>query len=136
MMFMLYALTYTTEVSQILNYWRLNFMGFAAAHNHGARFSINTEGFEFRKITEFPLETEMTVRGALISKGGKYGDSASIILDDCFMNIPKHMVDDVKDLVSNPEAIEQVEAGLLACSIYEYKDTNDKTQRSIRWIDK
>lgn len=111
-------------------------MGFAAAHNHGARFSINTEGFEFRKITEFPLETEMTVRGALISKGGKYGDSASIILDDCFMNIPKHMVDDVKDLLSNPEAIEQVEAGLLACSIYEYKDTNDKTQRSIRWIDK
>lgn len=110
-------------------------MGFAASHNHGAIFSINTEGFEFKKITDFPLDKEMAVRGAFISKGGKYGDSASIILDDCFMNIPKHLVDDVKDLISNPEAINQVEAGKLACSIYEYQDSNDKTQRSIKWID-
>lgn len=111
-------------------------MGFANNHAHGAKFSINTEGFEFKKISEFPLETELTVRGALISKGCKYGDSASIILDNCFMNIPSHLVDDVKDLLSDSDAIAQVEAGKLACSIYEYEDRNGIIQRSIKWIDK
>ena len=135
---MLKAFTYHNGVlhNNINNYFGGAIMGFASTHNHGAKFSINTEGFEFKKISEFPLETEMIVRGALISKGGKYGDSASVILDNCFMNIPKHLVDDVKDLLSNEDAIAQVEAGKLACSIYEYQDSNDKTQRSIRWIDK
>ena len=111
-------------------------MGFASNHAHGAKFSINTEGFEFKKISEFELEKEYIVRGALISKGGKYGDSASLILDNCFMNIPNHLIDDVKELLSDKEAIDQVEAGLLAFSIYEYEDRNGATQRSIKWIDK
>lgn len=111
-------------------------MGFAKTHAHGAKFSINTEGFEFKKISQFPLDKELTVRGALISKGGKYGDSASLILDDCFMNIPNHMIDDVKELLGDQDAIDQVEAGLLAVSIYEYEDKNGAIQRSIKWIDK
>lgn len=111
-------------------------MGFAKTHAHGAKFSINTEGFEFKKISEFPLNKELTVRGALISKGGKYGDSASLILDDCFMNIPNHMIDDVKELLGDQDAVDQVEAGLLAVSIYEYEDRNGAIQRSIKWIDK
>lgn len=111
-------------------------MGFAKTHAHGAKFSIDTKGFEFKKISEFPLDTEIIVRGALISKGGKYGDSASLILDDCFMNIPKHLVDDVRELLADAEAIEQVESGLLAVSIYEYEDANGAIQRSINWIDK
>lgn len=111
-------------------------MGFAKNHAHGAKFSIDTEGFEFKKISEFPLDQEITVRGALISKGGKYGDSASIITDNCFMNIPNHMIDDVKELLADQEAIDQVEAGKLAVSIYEYEDRNGATQRSIKWIDK
>lgn len=111
-------------------------MGFAKTHSKGAKFSINTEGFEFKKISSFPLETEMTVRGAFISKGGKYGNSPAIILDDCIMNAPKHMEDDVVDLLASEEAIAQVEAGKLAISIYEYLDNNGKTQRSFQWIDK
>lgn len=111
-------------------------MGFAKSHAHGAKFSINTEGFEFKKLSTFPLDTEITVRGALISKGGKYGDSASLILDDCFMNIPNHMIDDVKELLGDQDAIDQVEAGKLAVSIYEYEDRNGAIQRSIKWIDK
>ena len=111
-------------------------MGFAKTHAHGAKFSINTEGFEFKKISEFPLDKELTVRGALISKGGKFGDSASLILDDCFMNVPSHIMDDVKELLADQDAIAQVEAGELAVSIYEYEDRNGATQRSIKWIDK
>lgn len=111
-------------------------MGFASNHAHGAKFTINTEGFEFKKISEFPLDQEITVRGALISKGGKYGDSASLILDNCFMNVPSHMLDDIKELLSDQDAINQVEAGALAVSIYEYEDRNGATQRSIKWIDK
>ena len=111
-------------------------MGFAKTHNHGALFSINTEGFEYKKISEVELNTEYTVRGAFISKGGKYGDSPSIIMDDCFLNIPKHLVEDIRDLMTTPEAVEQVEAGLLAFSVYEYEDSNGKVQRSIKWIDK
>lgn len=110
-------------------------MGFAKKHAHGSKFSINTQGFEFKKISEFPLNTEIIIHGALISKGGKYGDSASLILDDCFMNIPKHLVDDVKELLSDADAIAQVEAGKLAISIYEYEDNNGAIQRSIKWID-
>ena len=34
-------------------------MGFAKTHSKGAKFSINTEGFEFRKISTFPLNKEI-----------------------------------------------------------------------------
>jgi len=112
-------------------------MGFASSHVRGNKFDINTEGFEFKKISEFELGKQYTVRGALISKGGKFGDSPSLILDDCFMNLPSHALDDVKDLLSSEDAIAQCNAGKLAVEIYEYDDTkfSNAKQRSIKWID-
>lgn len=112
-------------------------MGFAKSHNHNTIFSIKTEGFEYKKLSEFELNTKYTVRGCFVHSKGKYGDSCSIILDDCFMNLPSHMVEDCKDILANKKAIEQIEAGGLFCEVYEYEDTKNthKMQRSIRWID-
>lgn len=112
-------------------------MGFAKSHNHSAIFSISTEGFEYKKLTDFELGKKYLVRGCFVHEKGKYGESCSLILDDCFMNLPSHMVNDCKDILANKNAIAQIEASGLYAEVYEYEDTKNthKMQRSIRWID-
>lgn len=51
----------------------------------------------------------------------QYGDSGAMILDNCNVYIPKHMIDTFKDIKKNRQAIQAIKDGGLGISLHTYK---------------
>lgn len=115
-------------------------MGIASKYNKGSKFDFQAgSDFEFFSLENLFAENE---KGEYICLGlffseGTYGKSAVAVTDTMYVNLPKHLNEDVKDIINDPEAVEQINAGKLAFSIYKYY--NEKYKKdcySIIWIDK
>lgn len=74
-------------------------------------WNIDTKDFEFFKPQEIELDVVHRLYGLFISKGGKYGDSASAILSDKFVNISNSYLGEVKDVLDDDEAVEEIKQG-------------------------
>lgn len=104
--------------------------------NKGSVFDINTEGFPFVSLSDLDLDKEYIVKGVYILKkrGKMKQDAPNAIIDEAVVNLPSHLLDDVKAILETPEYIEQIKADKCAFSIYTYNDENGE-HRSIKWID-
>lgn len=74
-------------------------------------WGVNTEGFQFKKCSEMEIGKAYTVRGLYISKDRGYGNGAVAILNDCFLNLPTSMLDEVKDILKDEESIAELKSG-------------------------
>ena len=114
-------------------------MSFASRHNKVNRWDVNTDGFEYKKIADIVAadgeDVAYTVRGVRISRGGKYGDSAVVILDTCFVNLPKHMVEDMDQILASGEDVEDIKAGKVGIEFYSYEGRDGKPHYSANWVD-
>lgn len=104
--------------------------------NKGSVFDINTEGFEFKNLADLELDTEYIIKGVYILKkrGKMRQDMPNAILEDCIVNLPSHLLEDVNTILTTPEYIAQIKADKCAISVYVYTDENGE-HRSIKWID-
>lgn len=83
-----------------------------------------------------PSNNIYTVRGLFISTKGKFGDHPVIVTDTFFMDLPKHLTADVKEILNDNEAIDAINAGKCAVEVYKYESTKyNKQCYSINWID-
>lgn len=107
-------------------------MSFAERHNK-VEFSVpfDTSGFEFKKCADLKADTDYMVYG-WFSSDGKYGKSYSLILSDCFLNLPKYMNGDMDDMDSTD--VNDVNNGRVAVRRKDY--VKDGRQHStITWVD-
>ena len=118
-------------------------MSFAARHNKGSVFDCNTEGFEYFSLKDLYKKNgpdqEYQIQGLYINKKSEYGDSPVAILDDMFVNLPQHLLDECQDMLKSSEDIEDIKAGKVGFKIEPYesdkKKGKDKTCYSILWVD-
>lgn len=92
-------------------------------YNKGKKFDVNTEGFKFYKLREV-YESEAVkyyVRGLIIFNT-KYGDTANAILDDKFISLPSHMIEDVKAMIADDEVVSAIKDGRIGFNIRQYQD--------------
>lgn len=75
------------------------------------------------------------VRGMFIKKGGRYGDSATLICEGFNVNLPGHMVDDIDDMLHNQDDIDDINAGKVGAYAYEYVNSRGSKSYSIHWVD-
>ena len=112
-------------------------MSFAGRHNV-ATFNVNTEGFTFFGLSDlFNNEGAgviYPVKGLYINTKSKFGAAPVIISDDKFINLPSHLCEEVRSILSNPEDVEDIKAGHVGVTIYEYISHNRKCY-SINWED-
>ena len=68
---------------------------------------------------------------------GKFGEQGSAVLEDEQVNLPKHLVNVIKEIRSDEKLVSDINAGLVGFSIYEYipKNYNNIKAYSIRWED-
>lgn len=115
-------------------------MGFEK-FNKTMRFNpINTQGYEYKKLEELYKEygagVEYPIRALYVNKG-KYGESAVAVTDGYFINLPSHVVDDVKEIIADDELVRMINDGFVSIAIYEYYSHKyDGVFYSIRWIEK
>lgn len=118
-------------------------MSFANRHNRNTyRFTFqqieNPQYFKLKELFAKGFRDEkntFTVRGAYISHAGRYGDSASLICDGFNVNLPSHMVDEIRELIGTAEDVADINAGKVAAYVYEYTNKNGGTSYGLRWVD-
>jgi len=102
-------------------------------------------GYEYKKLYEAveiykglnPDSTDapcFMVRALYINKKSKFGESPTIATNGFYINLPKHQLDTVKEIMSDEEAIDAINRGAVGIEIYDYVKEG-KTYQSVRWVD-
>lgn len=114
-------------------------MSFARRHNKVNKWNIDTTNFEYMKIKDIVAadgeDVTYKVYGVTVTRKGKYGDSASVILENCFVNLPKRMLDDVEKILTSDEDMHDIISGKVGIEFYSYRGKDDSTYYSANWID-
>jgi len=120
-------------------------MSFAAKHNKGGiQWGVDTKDFEYFGLKDL-LErdgegTEYILKGLFINRNKSekelkdYGPSVVAILDDCLVNLPVHLLEEVEGILKDEEDIESIKSGMVHFTIRTY-ESHGKTCYSPNWVD-
>lgn len=114
-------------------------MGIAKHNRRENRFKVDTEGFEFKKLGDLynskKPETVFSVYGLYINRKSKYGDSPFAASDGYFISLPAHLIDVVKDILSDDACIDQMNEGKAGLTIRTYEDDKGVTHYTADFVD-
>ena len=113
-------------------------MGIASNFNKGTgkKFTYSMEGknFTYVKLSELNPDSVYTVRMLYINKKSKYGDAPCAVLDGNIVNLPKHALDTVLDIINCAEAVEAINNGKFGIKSVSY-EKDGKTLYAPEWVD-
>lgn len=103
------------------------------------KFTFNIpESHQFVKPAELVethgVEQVYKVMGMYVNTKGKYGDEPVLILDNCLLNAPAHLLDAVRNILDNEQYIELVNKGRVGVKFYQYKNQYG-VQYGVQWVD-
>lgn len=123
-------------------------MSIASKYNHGTTYNyVMPKDAEFKSLEtlfkDFDANTIFPVYGFFINKKGMYGDNPVALSNGFFISLPEHLLDDVKEIMSDQEATEQINGGGLGLQIRSYEKeiqgkggrTSKRTCYSVTWVD-
>ena len=117
-------------------------MSLADKYNHATPLFNHElpDGAEFKSLKELYNgergKNTYVVYGLYINKKGKFGDAPVAISEDFSINLPPHLCDTVKEMLTDKELVEAINAGKFGLEVYEYipKEYN-KNCYSVKWVD-
>lgn len=86
---------------------------------------------QFSKLQELNEDTKYTIQALFINTKGKFGDQGVIYTSDKIVNLPKHLLDLVKELRSDDEVTQDINERQLAFEVYSYSTDEGRTGYSI-----
>lgn len=116
-------------------------MGLMDKYNKGGViFEIDVKDFKFKTLEELYKagDTVKWIDGLYINKKSSFGDHpvAIIVKDEMLVDLPAHLLEDVKDILQNQEVIEAIKAGKIGIQIEEYEQKKyKKTCYGIKWVE-
>ena len=115
---------------------------FAKTYNTERLFDVDTSNFEYVSLQELydnvegDEEYKFPVRAIYINTKSEYGDAPVIATDSCYVNIPQHLVDTCRAILRDPAAVQAINDGAVAFTIYKYEQKRfNRECYSIRWAD-
>lgn len=100
-------------------------MSFANRFNKGKKFDFNTEGLEYVSLADLynanGEDAKYLLKAIFINKKSIYGESPVFATDKCLVNIPTHLLDTVKEILSDNDAIASINNDAVGFTIYPYK---------------
>ncbi len=100
-------------------------MSFANRFNKGKKFDFNTEGLEYTSLADLynanGEKAHYTLRAIFINSKSKYGEAPVFAIDNALVNAPSHLLDTVKEILSDNDAIASINEGKVGFTIYPYK---------------
>lgn len=67
-----------------------------------------------------PNYAAFRIMGFYISRAGKFGDAPVAVIKNYLVNLPTHLLEQVKEIMATEEITDLINAGKCAFSIYEY----------------
>lgn len=116
---------------------------FSKKFNTEKLFNIETEDFEYMSLEDLAKSTEsceeppvFVIRGVYINRKSLYDPAPVIALDDCYVNLPSHLLPACEEMLHDRVAIDAINAG--ACGFRIEKYFQKRYQRecySVEWVD-
>ncbi len=116
-------------------------MSITRFNNDNVRFDFEPkEDFEYRTLEDLYNENGKNktylVKGVFVNTKSRYGDSAVAVSEDCFINLPSHLVDTVREIREDVKLVEDINNDKIGFKIYEYFQRKyNKTCYSINWVE-
>lgn len=120
-------------------------MSFASKHNKEKLFNVDTTDMEYMSMAEafykYGKDAVYVVGALYINTKGIYGDAPVVAVGanngDWFMlNLPAHMTDECKEILSDVDDIMDIKAGKVGLKLYPYhSDKHNKDCFGANWVD-
>lgn len=113
----------------------------AKKYNKGSVFTFKApDTFEFTTLDELytnnGIDRVYPVKALYINTKSKYGDHPVVVTDSAFVDVPKHLIDTVKEMMNDEECIDAINNGHVGFTVYSYIDKRYKrTCYSVNWVD-
>ena len=112
--------------------------GLMSRFNHNNIFDVNSRDFKWvdlETLFNTDPDKQYTLLG-LFTKGSKFGKEPDAIIDGFKVNLPRHLLDTVNDMLDDNQVIEAIKAGKVGFKIYSYhSSTYNKDAYSVTWLD-
>ena len=118
-------------------------VSFSKRFNTEKLFNIDTTDFEYHSLEELteqpgdePEDRVYVVRGIYINKKSLYDPSPVIALDDCYVNLPAHLLDVCQEMMSDRSAVNAINEGQCGFRVTKYHQKRfNKDCYSVEWVD-
>ena len=115
-------------------------MSFATKRNRGGiDWGVNTKDYPYvtmNELAEKHPDDIWTVRGVYINNKSKYGPAPCLISDGLVLNLPRHMLQTVEEILKDAQDIADIKAGRVLFRLRPYQlDGDSRTFYSIEWLD-
>lgn len=94
---------------------------------HGKQFTFNSDDLPFTSLDEYMKtggNATIPVKAVFINKKAKFGERPVLVTPSFKMNLPAHLLDDVKEILDDAEAIRLINEGLCNFIVSTYEDNN------------
>lgn len=83
-----------------------------------------------------PIDKVYPVKAMFLNRKSMYGTHPVIVTDRELVDLPKHLLDTVKDMIADEECVDAINNGKVGFQIYQYIDSKyKKTCYSVTWVD-
>lgn len=87
------------------------------------------------KLSECEVGVEYRVNAVGISTKGNFGDSPFFVSGDTLVWLPKHCTETIKEILADPEEVQEIKAGTIGVEVVAYTDNNGVTRHTVAWFD-
>lgn len=112
--------------------------GLMSRFNHTNIFDVDTKNFKWVNLeTLFNTDPDKTYTLlGLFTKGSKFGKEPDAIIQGYKVNLPRHLLDTVEDILDDNQVIEAIKAGKVGFKVYSYhSNTYNRDAYSVTWLD-
>ena len=113
--------------------------GLMQQFNHNNIFDVDTTGYswvDLKKLFDTDPEKQYKVLGLFTNNGGKCGTEPVAIINGFLVNLPRHLLDAVQQMLDSNEIVQYIKDGHVAFKIYEYHSNKyNRDAFSIEWLD-
>ena len=100
-------------------------------------WGVDTKSLPFKKTLEVELGKTYDLKGCFITPDKGFGKGAVLISDDFLLNIPGRYIDNINNIMSDPETVEDIKAGKCGFIVTSFiSEKFKRTGYSIEFVDK
>ena len=113
--------------------------GIMQRFNHNNIFDVETNNFKWvdlKTLYNTDPEKGYQVLGLFTNNSGKFGTEPVAIVDGFLVNLPRHLLVAVQQMLDSDEIIQYIKDGHCGFKIYQYHSNRyNKDAYSIEWLD-
>lgn len=87
------------------------------------------------KLSECEVGVAYGVNAVGISTKGNFGDSPFFVSGDTLVWLPKHCTETIKEILADPDEVQEIKDGTIGVEVTTYTDKNGVTRHTVQWFD-